>query len=182
MCRARRRLPVNAAAAPEVPCWLIDDSSTRTTIVPITSSAANTVPKFAKPERLIPRSTPSSTRPGSQPFVPVENRSVSLMPKTSAAPKIAPRNWPTQSESSSRLEIPLENQSARLNIGFATAPMTPMAIAIERPKPMATPSVPMSSPPTIISPGPPSMTIVVPTNSAATRRLVLIRSWRPSVV
>ena len=59
------------------------------------------------------------------------------MPKMIAAPKIPPRNCPIQSLIASRGVICLARYSARLRIGLATAPITPIAIAIAKPKPRA---------------------------------------------
>ena len=74
------------------------------------------------------------------------------------------------SPANSRPLMARANQSDKLNIGLVTAPMTPIATAKEAPNPTAIARVSRSAEPSTINPGPPSMTIVVPTNSAATNR------------
>jgi hypothetical protein len=149
-------------------CSQIADSSTTTTSVHTSNSAPITTPRLANPVTCTPRSTPLGTEsPGSHPLVPEVKRSASFSPNRTAAPNSAPRNWPSQSKSSSPPRMSRANQRAKLNIGLARAPITPIEIAVASPNPIANSSRFTSRPSTII-PGPPIITIVVPTNSAPT--------------
>ncbi len=62
--------------------------------------------------------------------------------------------------------------SASVNIGLATAPITPMEIAIARPNDTATARSLIAPPLNTIAPGPASITSAVPTNSVTTFRAI----------